>query len=246
MSDLPDLNVTALAAGRGYQGKEQGRYGRSKRGLAQTGPFDMSGLLWYSVDTSTEGAAKITMKKGTLVVSEYAAIATAGTWTTMRVVKNVEVDEEELVVAHETTGQYIYLKVEFILSASNSYRAQFQAIDDSIPASYAVESFVGDTGLATAGGDSHDHPMDHGHNIILKTGGANELAAQLLTAYKQYASHEYVLSETELVDTDNEIYFKMATIVVADDVVTTLTPHIIGCPITIPLVSVTYGDGIGD
>jgi len=247
MSELPDLNVTALAAGKGYQGKEQGRYGRSKRGLAQSGPFDMSGLLWYSVDTSTEGAAKITMKQGWLAVSEYQSIDIDGTWSGMRVLKNVEVEEEEIVVAHETEGQFIYLKVSFVLSSASRYRAQFQSVSltPTFPDTYDTESFVGNTGDASAG-SSHDHPMDHSHSIVLKAGGKNQLSAGLLGSYKQYASHEYVLSETPLADTDDEIYFKMATIVVADDVVTSLTPHIIGCPITIPLVSVTYGDGIGD
>lgn len=247
MIELPDLNVMALAAGRGYQGKEQGRYGRSKRGLAQTGPFDMSGLLWYSVDTSTEGAAKITMKKGTLAVSEYSAISIDGTWSTMRVLKNVEVDEEELVVAHETAEQFIYLKVSFVLSASSAFRAQLQsvALTPTYPDTYETEAYVGSTGAETAG-TPHTHPMDHSHAITLKAGGKNQLSAALLVSYKQYSSHEYVLSETPLADTVNEIYFKMATIVVADDVVTSLTPHIIGCPITIPLVSVTYGDGQGD
>ena len=245
MIELPDLNVTALAAGKGYQGKEQGRYGRSKRGLASTGPFDMSGLLWYSVDTSTEGAAKITMKKGWLAVSEYQSIDIDGTWSGMRVLKNVEVEEEEITVAHETEGQFIYLKVEYVLSAASAYRAQFQSVSltPTFPDTYNTESFVGDTG---DGGIGHTHPMDHSHSIVLKAGGKNQLSAGLLVSYKQYASHEYVLSETPLVDTDDEIYFKMATIVVADDVVTSLTPHIIGCPITIPLVSVTYGDGQGD
>lgn len=239
MSELPDLNVTALAAGKGYQGKEQGRYGRSKRGQAVPSSFDMTKLLWYVTETTTDASAslKATVAEGVLFVSSWQSIAIDGTWGGVRVIKRVAVSEQEF--PGLGNGEHLWLKISFVLSAGTSYRGQFQDISlvTNIPSSYNTESAAG--------------PDDHYHAITLKSGGANELSTQLLTAYKEYSSHEYVVDSEELTDTDEICYVKIATFEVIagsggsnDRLV--IKPHVVGCPITVPLVAVTYGDGVGD
>jgi len=189
-----------------------------------------SNLLWNITNTSIEGDARATIADGVLLVSEYQPISTDGSWSGIRVLKRVSVSGTEFTGL--TTGQHIWLKIDFDLSSSSSYRAQLQAVDDSIPDTYT-------TGDASSG-------TSHTHEITLKSGGANEIAAQLLTARKQYSAHSFVVNSSEQTDTDNSVYVKIATVTVASSAVTNISQYVAGCPITVPLVSVTYGDGVGD
>lgn len=235
MRQLPDFNITAYGSGKGYSGTKSGRYAMSRRGpLLPTAWLDAD-LLWKMTNTSVDGTdIRATVADGVLIVSEYAGIDPSGTWSGMRVVKKVAVSGDEFTGIVD--GDKLWLNVSLVLSASDKYRAQFQAIDDSIPTSYNTDSANG--------------PDPHTHAITLKTGGANELAAQLLTSYKQYSSYTWLVDPDEQTDTDDELYIKIATFEVVDmgggNSLLKIKPHIVGCPITIPLVSVTYGGSTGD
>jgi len=236
---LPEFNLASLAMGRGYNGTRSGRYASSRRGPVIPPTMSDAELLWKMSETTTDASVslKATVAEGVLLVSSWQSIAIGGTWGGVRVIKRVAVSEQEF--PGLGNGEHLWLKISFVLSAGTSYRGQFQDISlvTNIPSSYNTEFAAG--------------PDDHYHAITLKAGGANELSAQLLTAYKEYSSHEYVVDSEELTDTDEICYVKIATFEVIagsggsnDRLV--IKPHVVGCPITVPLVAVTYGDGVGD
>lgn len=235
---LPEFNLTSLAMGRGYNGTRSGRYASSRRGPVTPPTMSDAELLWKMSETTTDASVslKATVAEGVLLVSKWRSIDVSGTWVGVRVITRVAVSEQEF--PGLGNGEHLWLKISFVLSAGTSYRGQFQAISlvTNIPTSYNTEFAAG--------------PDNHYHAITLKSSGANALSTQLLTAYKEYSSHEYVVDSEELTDTDDICYVKIATFEVIagsgsnDRLV--IKPHVVGCPITVPLVAVTYGDGHGD
>jgi len=230
MKPIPDLNIQYLSSGRGF-GDVRHR-GAVRRLPVFRRSTATSNLLWNITDTSSDVEVRATVGVGVLLVSEWQSIAVDGSWSGARVLKRVDTLTAENVVSD---GDSLWLKIEFVMSDGNSYRAQFQAIDDSIPTSYNTASANG--------------PDPHIHAITLKTGSANDLAAQLLTTYKQYATHSWVVvpsGDPDPTDTGDEVYVKFATFAVDANDNLSITQYIVGCPITVPLVAVTWGDGIGD
>ncbi len=189
-------------------------------------------LLWTITDTSVAGEtpeARVTVADGLLLVSEFQPISTDGaSWSGMRVLKKVPVTGDEFTAV--ATGEHIWLKIEFDTTAYYDYHAQLVDIGGDPIDTYNTNS-------ATAGGD------DHTHAITLKAGGANELSAEIFATAKQYSGHSFLVSSSDQTDTDNAVYIKLATITVASDAVTKIAQYIMGCPITVPLVSITYADG---
>ena len=249
---LPEFNLASLAMGRGYNGTRSGRYASSRRGPVIPPAMSDAELLWKMSETTTDASAslKATVAEGVLLVSEWRSIDVSGTWGGMRVIKRVAVSEQEFPGLAD--GEHLWLKITFVLSAGAWYRAQFIAVDDSIPTTYSTETEDLTTSDASDPTFSpHTHDADHAHDITLVAGGANTLSAKVLTSYKKYSSHEYVVDSEELTDTDEICYVKIATFEVIpgsggynDRLV--IKPHVVGCPITVPLVSTSWGDGVGD